>query len=210
MSKHGLVCASLVLLLGVPACGKSPSPVVAAASFPATCEQSGDCTAIFEGEIGCCGATVACWNAAIRQDALADYAREASKRVPMCGDQTKCPASSSCAGGAVTCPHGRCEFSLWGAERDGAAAERSVTAADYARACDIVDDCKAIYEGQLGCCGLGCPNTAIRQDAFAQYDKDVGARNPLCIPTPGCVPPSPCTSGRLACTNGTCALLQSP
>jgi hypothetical protein len=206
MSKQGLVCASLIFLLALSSCGKGGSHAVAAASFSGACAQSGDCAAIFEGELTCCGATSGCPNAAIRQDIVDAYTLEVSRRAPMCGAETKCISPATC-GGTLTCPHGRCEFTPSGAERDGATAERSVAAADYAHACGSVDDCKAVYEGELGCCDLPCPNTAIRQDAFAQYEKDVGARAPLCIPTPGCVPLPGCTSGRLACTNGTCELM---
>src|SRR2546429_116143 len=59
MAKHGLVWVPLVLLLGL-ACDKSASHAVAAASFPTACEQSGECAAIFEGELTCCGATSGC------------------------------------------------------------------------------------------------------------------------------------------------------
>jgi hypothetical protein len=129
----------------------------------------------------------------------------------MCSAETKCIPPGSCSSLVLTCPHGRCELGPWAVGTDGAAAsERSVSAADYARACASVADCKPVYEGQLGCCDLPCPNTAIRQDAFPQYEKDVGARAPLCVPTPPCTPPEACTAGRVACTNGTCELLLPP
>jgi hypothetical protein len=211
MSKHGLGCARLVLLMGLAACDKSASHAVAASSFPSACEQSGDCAAIFEGELTCCGATSGCPNAAIRQDIVDAYNLEVTRRAPMCGADTKCTPPGSCAGLFLTCPHGRCELGRWAVEADGAAAPGpAISAGDYARTCASVADCKPIYEGRLGCCGLPCPNTAIRQDAFAQYEMDVGARFPLCIPAPGCTPPLPCASGRVACTNGTCELLFAP
>ena len=121
-SKHRLVCAPLVLLLGLAACDKSASHAVAASSFPNTCEQSGECAPIFEGELTCCGATSDCPNAAIRQDVVDAYTLEVTRRAPLCGADTACRPPATCPGGVLTCPEGRCVFSPWSIAPDGAAA----------------------------------------------------------------------------------------
>ena len=90
--------------------------------------------------------------------------------------------------------------------RPAAAAARSVTAADYPNTCTTVADCVAVYEGQLGCCGQGCANATIRQDALAQYMADVGRREPICVPIPPCIAPPQCPDRRITCENGTCGL----
>jgi hypothetical protein len=211
MSKPRLASAFLALLSGVAACGKGSSHAVAAASFPTECEQSGDCAAVFDGELSCGGGNSRCPNAAIRLDALDAFKQEVSRRAPTCDAVESCGGPASCGGGALTCRRGRCEFTTWASDVDGAAAaERAVWAKDYARACTGVADCKPVYEGTFGCCTQACANTAISQGAYAQYEKDVGARAPICVPIPSCVPPDACPSGRVACTNGTCELLLAP
>ena len=90
----------------------------------------------------------------------------------------------------------------------GSPAPHSIAAADYDQKCQAVVDCVPIAEGTIGCCGLeSCPNAAIRQDALARYTSDLEARTPRCTPPPPCAPPPVDCSGRVACTNGVCALL---
>ena len=90
----------------------------------------------------------------------------------------------------------------------GSPAPHSIAAADYDQTCQAVVDCVPVAEGTIGCCGLeSCPNAAIRQDALAGYMSDLAARTPHCTPEPPCAPPPVDCSGRVACTNGVCALL---
>lgn len=91
--------------------------------------------------------------------------------------------------------------------RVDAAVEHAVAASAYDRACADVADCVGIYEGALGCCPPECPNAAIREDDLAAYKRDLNERSPVCVPTPPCVPPKSC-DGRIACVDGTCALLR--
>jgi hypothetical protein len=85
----------------------------------------------------------------------------------------------------------------------------AVAAKDYPRSCVDVIDCAPITEGVIGCCGLeACPNAAIRADALARYMSDLTERTPTCSPSPPCAPPPTCAGGRIACTDGVCALLE--
>ena len=90
----------------------------------------------------------------------------------------------------------------------GSSVDHTVSAKNYDRSCADVVDCFAIYEGQLGCCGLSvtCPNTAISTDALARYMSDA-ARASMCSVQPPCPSGGGCTGGRVACTSGVCALL---
>jgi hypothetical protein len=88
----------------------------------------------------------------------------------------------------------------------------SISAKGYPRNCVTVADCFPVFEGVVGCCGGGCPNTAIRQDAVAAFmTASEAARMTSCH---GVQPPCPsgpmCTVGRVTCDNGVCGLASPP
>ena len=89
----------------------------------------------------------------------------------------------------------------------------SIAAKEFDQSCADVVDCFPIYEGVVSCCSTQpCPNAAIRQDNVAAYMAEVAARMPACTApvTPGTCRPLPaCTSERVACAHGVCAL-ESP
>ena len=80
----------------------------------------------------------------------------------------------------------------------------TISANNYSRACTSVADCFPVYEGTLGCCGPGCPNTAIRADLATQYmtASDNAAK---CTIQPPCASPGAC-AGRVECVAGVCQL----
>jgi hypothetical protein len=85
----------------------------------------------------------------------------------------------------------------------------STSAKDYDHPCATVADCVAVTEGPIGCCGdTGCPTTAIKQTALASYTSARQPSDAQCTPRPPCGAPlpQPCP-GRVACVDGTCALL---
>ena len=75
--------------------------------------------------------------------------------------------------------------------------------------CVDVIDCVPVYEGLVGCCGLDvtCPNTAIRADQLPKYMSDADQAS-KCDVEPPCPSGAQCSGGRIACTNGVCALLE--
>jgi hypothetical protein len=85
----------------------------------------------------------------------------------------------------------------------------SVSANNYPRTCDTVADCFPVFEGEVGCCGGGCPNTAIRQDAVARFatDTETARKNSCNGVQPPCVAPPVCTMGRVTCEGGLCGLV---
>jgi hypothetical protein len=96
----------------------------------------------------------------------------------------------------------------------GAAAPPShlIEAKNYDRSCASVADCVPIFEGTLGCCGLGatCPNAAISADALPKYASDAQRASTCMVPSacPDII--IRCAAGRITCTEGTCALEQPP
>ena len=73
------------------------------------------------------------------------------------------------------------------------------------RSCSSDADCVPVYEGALGCCGGGCPNSAINKTAYPDYEADVASREPVCVPALPCVFLSNdvCKAGA-ACRDGLC------
>jgi hypothetical protein len=189
-------------LLVLAACSRGGSGHrISASDYDRTCSASGDCIAVFAGEISCCAG---CANATIRATDRETYQKDFDARQGSC-EAAACGFPAGCAGGLIICPHGTCEFHPAGAPEDDASA-RSVAAADYPRTCTSVADCVPVYEGQLGCCDQGCANTAIRADAMALYAADVGRRTPICYPVPPCVAPPQCPDRRVTCEGGVCGL----
>ena len=92
----------------------------------------------------------------------------------------------------------------------------SVAAKSYDRTCASVVDCVAVYEGHVGCCGGGCPNSAIAEVALAKYTGDFdraascGGVQPPCPQIDSTRPGSACPDGRVGCDNGVCTLLMAP
>jgi hypothetical protein len=80
----------------------------------------------------------------------------------------------------------------------------SIEASEFQRSCSVDSDCVAIYEGTIGCCGLGCPNAAVNQVGYSAYETAVSTRTPTCSPRPPCNYSRPVCRGGVACSNGTC------
>jgi hypothetical protein len=73
----------------------------------------------------------------------------------------------------------------------------------YDHACHTNADCVPVYQGSLGCCGPGCPNTAISESSYSSYLNDVDSRVPRCDPEPPCALEGACGSGAV-CVNNAC------
>jgi hypothetical protein len=86
---------------------------------------------------------------------------------------------------------------------DAAAPSRTVDTKGYSLSCTSVADCFAVYTGAIGCCGAGCPNTAIRAVDLQKYMSTL-AQVPSCTIQPPCVSLDPNCDGRLSCNAGVC------
>jgi hypothetical protein len=83
----------------------------------------------------------------------------------------------------------------------------SISASSYDRRCTTVADCFPVYEGVVGCCGVGCPNTAVRQDQATQYMSDVNRLEAAsCMKQATPCPQPLCDGDRLQCASGVCQL----
>jgi len=109
---------SILLLLAACSRGRSSSSV-AASSYDQSCQRSGDCTPIFEGEIAGCPSMGRCANAAIRQDAAEAYLQDVETIAGGCPVGVTGGLGPTCPGGVLTCPTGKCEFHPWGLDPDG-------------------------------------------------------------------------------------------
>lgn len=80
-----------------------------------------------------------------------------------------------------------------------------LVASDYDQTCQQDSDCVAIFQGELGCCGGGCPNAAISRANYGKYQMDVASRQQRCDPAPPCIGVTcfPCSA---ACVAGRCAI----
>lgn len=102
-------------------------------------------------------------------------------------------------------------YTLWAAGAvlaagcGGGTTDHAIDTSRYSKACAGDADCVAVYQGQLGCCGGGCPNTAIASTTYAQYIQDVQANTPVCNPQPPCaVTPGACGDIAALCVGGRC------
>jgi hypothetical protein len=160
---------------------------------------------IYAGELDCCGPAFACPNAAIRMDNATSYLDDVMARTPTCVPRDPC-VFFGCSQSFVTCRTGTCQLTKGSPD-----ASLALTASDYARTCQEVADCIAVYEGPLGCCGGSCPNAAISAAAANDYARDVNRRSPQCSQVIPCPPVSPvCPGGRIACQDGLCVLHTPP
>ena len=82
---------------------------ISTSDYPRSCSTDSDCAAVYEGTIGCCGAS--CPNAAINQMSLPAYEAAISSRTPMCSPAPPCVfiPVDRCPG-AVSCVSGTCTF----------------------------------------------------------------------------------------------------
>jgi hypothetical protein len=78
-------------------------------------------------------------------------------------------------------------------------------ASDYDRSCATVADCALVFVGDPGCCGGGCPNTAVRMSEVARVKRDVQAAK-TCAGIVDCAPSPGCADGRAQCIAATCQL----
>lgn len=85
---------------------------------------------------------------------------------------------------------------------------RSVNTSDYDHTCVGDKDCEVVFDGQLTCCGPGCPNAAIARTSLERYWSDVSKYTPVCKPALPCalMTEEACGGNRVAvCVNGQCA-----
>jgi hypothetical protein len=91
----------------------------------------------------------------------------------------------------------------------GSSSPRNVVSAkNYLRNCTTVADCVPVYEGPVGFCGGGCPNTSIRADALPKFmsDFNMASQSNAPAPCPQGSQASLCDTGRVACVSGVCQL----
>lgn len=87
----------------------------------------------------------------------------------------------------------------------GSGGDHSIGTAKYDKTCVGDSDCVAVYQGELGCCGGGCPNAAIAATGYAQYLQDVAANQPVCNPAPPCAAtPGACQTVTALCVGSLC------
>jgi hypothetical protein len=89
----------------------------------------------------------------------------------------------------------------------GGGGEHAIDTSKYSRACASDSDCVAVYQGTLGCCGGGCPNTAIAVTSYADYAGAVASQTPVCNPAPPCAAtPGTCGDQAALCVGAMCTL----
>jgi len=89
----------------------------------------------------------------------------------------------------------------------GGSADHSIDTSHYSKACVGDADCVGVYQGTLGCCGGGCPNTAIAVSAYDEYQTALTAQTPTCNPAPPCaIPVHTCGEQSALCVGGMCTL----
>ncbi len=83
----------------------------------------------------------------------------------------------------------------------------SISAKSYPRNCATAADCFPVFEGVVPCCGGGCPNTAIRQDAAAAFmTVSEAARETSCHGVQPPCPAGPICVSPVTCDKGVCGL----
>ena len=89
----------------------------------------------------------------------------------------------------------------------GGSADHSIDTSHYSRVCVGDADCVAVYQGTVGCCGGGCPNTAIAATDYDAYAAALAAQVPVCNPAPPCADPTgTCGDKSALCVGGMCTL----
>lgn len=61
----------------------------------------------------------------------------------------------------------------YGATCGSSSPSHVLAAKNYDRKCTTVADCVPIFEGTVGCCGPGCPNTAISAASLPKFMSDL-------------------------------------
>ena len=91
----------------------------------------------------------------------------------------------------------------------------SIAASEFQQSCAADSDCVPVYEGTIGCCGVGnCPNAAVNRVGYSSYETAVSKRIPTCSPPRPCPFLSQteiaieCHAGAI-CSNGTCTFAQT-
>ena len=84
------------------------------------------------------------------------------------------------------------------------ASDHSIALSAFDRSCAGDADCVPAYEGPIGCC-RACPNSAINQSAYTDYEAAVARSTPICTPALPCVAINNdiCKAGAV-CRSGTC------
>jgi hypothetical protein len=87
----------------------------------------------------------------------------------------------------------------------GSGENHSIATSEFQRSCTADSDCVAVFEGTLGCCGGNCPNGAVNQVGYPDYEAALAKRTPICSPAPPCaaVTNIACRAGAI-CASGTC------
>ena len=109
-SHSGPPIGRIILLIALSGCGSS-NHSVEASEYSRSCSAASDCTAIYQGTLGCCGSE-SCPNAAISSRDSTRYMSDYNARIPKCSPPPPCapqPLPSSCTG-SVTCENGSCVF----------------------------------------------------------------------------------------------------
>jgi len=87
----------------------------------------------------------------------------------------------------------------------GGGGEHAIDTSKYSRACVADGDCVAVYQGTVGCCGGGCPNTAISVTSYDDYEAALATQMPACSPAPPCTAtPGICGAHSALCVGAQC------
>jgi len=92
----------------------------------------------------------------------------------------------------------------------------TIAASEFQQSCSADSDCVPVYQGTIGCCGVGgsCPNAAVNQVGYSAYESAVANRIPTCSPARPCALLTSadiaiaCRAGAI-CSNGTCTFEQT-
>ncbi len=76
-----------------------------------------------------------------------------------------------------------------------------VRAEEYPQNCSRASDCAVVASGDP--CGCACPNSALRSDAQADFDRDFAAAQRWCNPLAGQCQ-ADCIGATAECSAGTC------
>lgn len=109
-SRSALLMGRLVVMMALSGCSSSDHSVEAS-EYSRSCSTAADCTAIYQGTLGCCGSE-SCPNAAISSRDSAKYMSDYNARTPSCSPPPPCaplPLPGSCTG-TVACESGSCVF----------------------------------------------------------------------------------------------------
>ena len=162
---------------------------ISTSDYDRSCNVNDDCRSVYEGDVCAdCG----CTNAAINVGAVQAYSADKDAMSVDCVPDERC-SLIDCFPYVAFCNDGTCD----------SRPEEYVNARDYGQACEVPEDCTAIYEGEV-CAVCACPNAAIAATDEAAYTADREATNCGITADILC---AACAPIELDCVEGACVLL---